>query len=266
MELLSIHWNIDPQLFPGSWIGVRWYGLLFASGFMIGFYVMRKMFRSESVPDEWLDKLLLYVMIGTVLGARLGHVFFYDWPYYKNHLDEILMVWKGGLASHGGIIGIITACYFYSKKARKKSLYWILDRLVIPTALGGALIRTGNFFNSEIIGTPSDLPWAVVFERVDMIPRHPSQMYEAICYLIIFFFLLNLFWKSNVKNRPGFLLGMFLTLVFSVRIVIEFLKENQVAFEEGMALNMGQWLSIPTVLIGLLLVFTSSGREKKAQA
>jgi prolipoprotein diacylglyceryl transferase len=262
MELLSFTWNADPQLFPGSWIGVRWYGLLFASGFMIGFYVMRKMFRSENVPDEWLDKLLLYVMVGTVLGARLGHVFFYDWAYYKDHLNEILMVWKGGLASHGGAIGIIIACYFYSKRVTHKSLYWILDRLVIPTALGGALIRLGNFFNSEIIGTPSDLPWAVVFERVDMIPRHPSQLYESICYLIIFFLLLYWYWKTDAKTKPGYLLGMFLTLVFSARIVVEFVKENQVAFEEGMNLNMGQWLSIPTVAIGLLLVFTSGNRRK----
>lgn len=261
MELLSFTWNVDPQLFPGSWIGVRWYGLLFAAGFMIGFYVMRKMFRSENVPDEWLDKLLLYVMIGTVLGARLGHVFFYDWPYYKDHLDEILMVWKGGLASHGGAIGIIIACYFYSKKVTGKSLYWILDRLVVPTALGGALIRMGNFFNSEIIGKPADVAWSVVFERVDMIPRHPAQLYESFSYLIIFFILLRMFWRTDAKEKPGYLLGMFLTLVFSVRIVVEFVKENQVAFEENMSLNMGQWLSIPTVAIGLILIFTSASRR-----
>ena len=250
----GILWDVNPVLLQlGNW-EVRWYGLLFALGFVFGIIIITKVFAREGVTREWVDSLFLFVVIGTVIGARLGHVFFYDWAYYKDHPGEIIKIWHGGLASHGGAIGITLALYIWSKRYSKRSLLWILDRVVIPTALGGAFIRLGNLMNSEIVGKPTEVPWAFTFVRNDMIPRHPSQLYEALAYLAIFVFLMYLYWKTNVGNRPGRLFGWFMTLIFGFRILIELTKENQVAFEDGMTLNMGQWLSIPLVAIGLFFM------------
>ena len=250
----GILWDVNPVLLQlGNW-EVRWYGLLFALGFVFGIIIITKVFAREGVTREWVDSLFLFVVIGTVIGARLGHVFFYDWAYYKDHPGEIIKIWHGGLASHGGAIGITLALYIWSKRYSKRSLLWILDRVVIPTALGGAFIRLGNLMNSEIVGKPTEVPWAFTFVRNDMIPRHPSQLYEALAYLAIFVFLMYLYWKTNVGNRPGRLFGWFMTLIFGFRILIELTKENQGAFDDGMTLNMGQWLSIPLVAIGLFFM------------
>jgi len=228
---------------------------LFALGFVFGIIIITRMFKSEGVKKEWVDSLFLYTVIGTVIGARLGHVFFYDWAYYKENLDEIFKIWHGGLASHGGVIGVFLALWLWSRKYSKKSVLWIIDRVVVPTALLSCLIRLGNLVNSEIIGKASNVPWAFTFTSVDSIPRHPSQLYEALAYLTIFGILMYLYWKTDIREKSGRLFGILMTLVFAFRFIIEFTKENQVAFEADIPLNMGQWLSVPFVLIGLFFWF-----------
>lgn len=226
-------------------------------------------FKKEKKDLRVLDRLALAVILGLVLGARLGHVLFYDPQYYLSHPIEILpfrvephFEFTGflGLASHGGVIGAIMALFVFNRKS-KTGFYWALDRLIIAGSLLGAFIRVGNFFNSEIIGTPTDMSWAVVFTRIDLIPRHPSQLYEAMSYLVIFFILYSL-WRSNKFNQSGFLTGIGLTLIFGQRILIEFFKEDQVAFEGDMLLNMGQILSIPIVIFGLFLMFSRLGNSR----
>lgn len=264
-HLAYIIWDFDPRLFPSLFesIGIepRWYGVLFATGFLLGFNLMKKMLKHENYPEEWMDSLLIYVMVGTIIGARLGHVFFYDWAYYSQHPGEILMTWKGGLASHGAVVGNITAIWLWSKFKAKMPVLWSLDRVVITIALAGSLIRLGNFLNSEIIGEPADVLWAVIFTRIDMVPRHPTQIYESIGYLLIFLFLHQSYWKKKKGQFKGWIFGWFLMLIFGFRFAIEFFKENQVAFEDGMSLNMGQWLSIPLVFIGAYFVWKSSDRK-----
>jgi len=251
----GIIWDFNPVLLQlGEW-EVRWYGLLFALGFVFGIIIVTRMFQKEGVNKDLVDSLFLFVVVGTVIGARLGHVFFYDWAFYKEHPGEIIKIWHGGLASHGGAIGIILALYIWSKKYSKRSVLWIFDRVVVPTALAGAFIRLGNLMNSEIIGKPAEIPWAFTFVSYDMTPRHPSQLYESLAYLGIFILLMFLYWRTNMGNKPGKLFGIFMSLIFGFRILIELTKENQVAFEDSMNMNMGQWLSIPLVIIGLFFVF-----------
>ncbi len=250
-----IHWNVNPEIFGLGFLSIRWYGLLFASGFLIGYYIAEKMMKSEGVDPKWIDSLFFYIIIATVVGARLGHVFFYGWDYYSQHPAEIIKVWHGGLASHGGAIGILIAMFIHSKVVTKRTMLWTLDRIVVPTALVAAFIRTGNLMNSEIYGIETTLPWGFIFERNgETIAKHPTQIYEALCYLVSFVVLMYLYWKTNSKNRPGLLLGAFFIFIFMARFFIEFIKEDQEAFEAGMSLNMGQWLSIPFVTIGVFLV------------
>lgn len=252
----GIIWNVDPVMFHiGNW-SVRWYGLLFALGFVTGIYIVSRMFKREGVKKELLDSMFLFVVIGTVIGARLGHVFFYDWAYYSKHPGEILKIWHGGLASHGGAVGIILMLWWWSKKYSKRSLLWALDKVVVPTALAGAFIRTGNLINSEIYGKPASVPWAFVFQKTDpeMLARHPTQIYEALAYLLIFAFMMYLYWKTDIRFKEGRIFGWFLVLVFGFRFFIEFLKENQSAFEAGMFINMGQILSIPLVIAGIVFI------------
>jgi prolipoprotein diacylglyceryl transferase len=259
--LLSILWDVKPEIFTIGSFSVRWYGLLFALGFLLGYYIVEKMFKKDGIKIEWLDKLFLYTMIATVVGARLGHVFFYGWEFYSQNPAEIIKVWRGGLASHGAAIGIIAALWFYSKKVSKKSILWILDYVVIPVALAGCFIRLGNLMNSEIIGIKTSVSWGFEFIRASIddpkAPRHPAQLYEAICYLISFGVLMFMYWKTDAKQRSGMIFGAFLVMIFTARFFIEFIKENQEAFEEGMALNMGQWLSIPFVLLGSYFVIVN---------
>jgi prolipoprotein diacylglyceryl transferase len=262
----AVTWNVDPEMFSIGALSVRYYGLLFAAGFLVGYYLLEKMFKREGIAPEWLDKIFIYVLVATVLGARLGHVFFYGWDYYSTHPAEILKVWHGGLASHGGAIGIVIAIWLYSRYVTKKSPIWALDRIVVPVALAGAMIRLGNLMNSEIIGRVTDVSWAFIFSRAEVadpsLPRHPSQLYEASMYLIVFAVLMYLYWKTEARNKQGLLFGVFLIGVFMARFVIEFVKENQEAFESTMTLNMGQILSIPFVLAGIWFIYNAVGRNK----
>ena len=256
-----ITWDFNPEIFTIGPITPRWYGLLFASGFLAGLFIVRKMFQEEKVPEEWLDKAFMYVVIGGVVGARLGHVFFYGWDYYSKHLLEIPAIWQGGLASHGGAIGILISVWLFSKFVSKKSMLWLLDKIVVPTALAGCFIRLGNFANSEIVGIPHDGPLAVLFVRatppLNEVARHPVQLYEAICYLLIFFVLFYTYWRTNRKEKPGFIFGLFLVLIFSARFWLENYKNSQGGLEEAVnnALTTGQLLSIPFVLVGLYYMF-----------
>jgi phosphatidylglycerol---prolipoprotein diacylglyceryl transferase len=274
--LLSIRWNVSPEFFSLGPISVRWYGLMFALGFLAGYQIMYKMFKFEKSNTEWLDKLFIYTIVATIVGARLGHVFFYGWSYYSQHLIEIVLpIAKGetgykfvgyqGLASHGGALGIVLAIYFYSKKVTKRSMLWTLDRLFIPTALVGAMIRTGNLMNSEIYGVATNLPWGFIFERNhETVAKHPTQIYEALGYLLLFASSMWIFFKSkDLKDRTGFLLGFGFTVMFLVRFLVEFIKEDQEAFEAGMALNMGQILSIPFVLGGIYLMYRALKRPPR---
>lgn len=259
--LLSIHWNANPELFSLGPISIRWYGMMFALGFLFGFSILTRMFKYEGSDPIWVEKLFVYVIIATIVGARLGHVFFYGWEYYSKHLIEIFLpIAKGengykfvgfqGLASHGGAFGIILAVWLFSKQVTKRPILWTLDRLIVPIALVGAMIRTGNLMNSEIYGVATNLPWGFIFDRNnETIAKHPTMIYEALCYLITFGILMYCYYKKkNLKDRTGFLTGVFFIGVFLTRFLIEFIKEDQEAFESGMALNMGQILSIPFVL------------------
>lgn len=264
-SFLNIYWNINPEIFRIGGFAIRYYSLMFAAAFLLSYVVLSKIYKRENVSIHLLDKLTIFIVVGTLIGARLGQVFFYEFGYYKQHLLEIILPfsikqgnfeWTGyqGLASHGGAIGILIALAWYCKKY-KQSFLWVIDRLVIVVALSGFFIRTGNLFNSEIIGKPTNLPWAFIFERVDFIPRHPAQLYEAICYLIIFFVLWNIYNKQGSQLKQSFLFGLFLVLVFSVRFLMEFLKENQEVFENALPINMGQILSIPFIIVGFYFFF-----------
>jgi len=252
MTLSYITWNVSPEMFSIGPITLRWYGLLFAMSFVIGYIIMQRMFAKENLPITLLDQLATYMIIATVVGARLGHVLFYEPASYLKHPLDILKIWEGGLASHGAAIGIMIALYFFARRNHKPYL-WAFDRVVIVVALAGFFIRTGNLMNSEIFGKPTDLPWAFIFSRVSDIPRHPTQIYEGLCYLATFFFLLNYYYKKNGNPRTGSVFGMFLILIFGVRILIEFLKEPQVGFENNLTFNMGQMLSVPFVILGIYL-------------
>ena len=257
MVIGFITWNVNPEIINLGFIAPRWYGLLFASTFLVGYVIMQKFFKKEGVPDKVLDTLTTYMLVATVIGARLGHVFFYEPAYYLANPIEIFYVWEGGLASHGAAIGILIALYIFAKR-EKRDYLWTVDRVVIVTALGGMLIRLGNLMNSEIYGHITDLPWGFIFVRDGMTdPRHPTQIYEAFSYLLIFIYLIYYYYKKDAKTANGYLLGMFLIIVFGMRFFIEFVKEDQVAFENGMMLNMGQLLSIPAVLGGAYLVWRS---------
>ncbi len=254
MVLEYINWDVNPEIIRIGRFAIRWYGLLFASAFFFGYLIMAKFFKIEKIRTEILDKLTIYMALGTIIGARLGHCFFYEPSWYLSHPIEVLQVWKGGLASHGAAIGILAALYLFSKKT-KKSFLWVLDRIVVVVALSGLFIRIGNLMNSEIYGIETNLPWGFVFlHNGETVPKHPTQIYEGLSYFLIFVLLYLIYVKNEGKVRHGLLSGLFLILVFTARFFIEFVKENQVDFEAGMTLNMGQWLSIPFVLLGLGLL------------
>lgn len=271
-----LNWNVDPVIvmitdsFP-----LKYYGALFASGLLLGYYIVRNIYKKEKQPLDNLDSLLVYVIVGTILGARLGHCFFYEPDYFFKHPIEILLpiqkiggVYKfvgfQGLASHGGTIGVLIAIVLYCKKY-KVNFLWLLDRMAIGVPVTAAFIRLGNFMNSEIYGKPTNGNWGVVFQRDDLIPRHPTQLYEAFSYLLIFAILFWMYKSEKIKQASGLLFGTFLTLLFLARFLIEFFKENQESFENSMLINMGQILSIPFILIGLTLIVWKS-KEKKEHA
>jgi len=255
MILSYIFWNVSPEIIKLGPISLRWYGLLFASGFVFGYLILTKVYKLEKKPQTDLEQLSIYVILGTVIGARLGHCLFYDPVHYLANPFEMLKVWEGGLASHGAAIGIIISIYLVVKKQKDKTMLWILDRVVIVVALAAVLIRLGNLFNSEIIGKATDVPWAFIFARVDDVPRHPAQLYEAIFYLISFIILYFVYYKTERKSKQGFIFGLFLVLIFGFRFFVEFLKVEQSPFEKGMILDMGQLLSIPFVIGGLYFMY-----------
>lgn len=258
-------WDVSPEIFSFWIITIRWYSLMFMLSFVAGIFIFKWIYKREGKPEKDLDELLLYMLVGTIVGARLGHCLFYDPVYYLSNPLKILHVWEGGLASHGAAIGILLALHLFTKKRRNYTFLWMVDRIVITVALAGCFIRLGNLFNSEIIGKPADVPWAVVYTRVDMIPRHPTQIYEALAYLTIFIVLFLIYKKKGARSEPGLLFGIFLIGVFGFRIFVEQFKENQVGFEEELALNMGQILSIPLVIAGIYLVYralTSTSEQK----
>ena len=266
--LSYITWNVNPVLID-SFVTVRWYGLMFAIGFWIGFNIVAKMFKHEGAPERWLGILLIWVGAGTVIGARLGHVFFYAWDYYSLHPWKILATWEGGLASHGGAIGVIIAVILFSIFTTKRNPLWTFDRLVPAIALVGALIRIGNLMNSEIFGHETTLPWGFMFVRssewhamYEGVACHPTQIYEALCYAALFGLLMWMYWKKNAEERPGLIFGTFLVGIFLPRFFIEFIKNDQEAFEATMTLNMGQCLSIPFVILGIALIIYAMNRPK----
>lgn len=281
MHFLSINWNPSETLVDLGFIEIRYYSLMFIIAFSLGYFIMKKIFLHEKIKLEYLDSLLMYVVIATLLGARLGEVFFYSWDYYQHHLIEILLPIKedpnaalfgfikgykftgfSGLASHGAAIGIITAMILYRRKYKYKTTLWILDRVVIPVASGGVFVRLGNFFNSEIVGKYTGTDYGVVFlGRNETLPRHPSQLYEAFCYIFVFLILWYTYWKTDKKDKVGYIFGLFLVLLWSVRFFVEFVKIAQVETRNDWLLTTGQWLSIPLVLAGFYFMF----RKTKSQ-
>ncbi len=262
-----INWNLDPVIY---WITdtfpLKYYGLFFMIGLLLAHYVVKRIYIKEYIPIENLEKLFIYIVIGIILGARLGHCLFYDPSYYFQNPLEILLPIKKmgdsyqfigfqGLASHGGTIGALIAIGIYCKK-HKTNFLWVLDRIAIGGPIVAAFIRFGNFMNSEIYGKPTNGNWGVIFQRDDLIPRHPTQLYEAFSYLLIFGVLMLTYKKRAKEKSNGLIIGVLLVLVFSARFIIEFFKENQVGFEDGMLINMGQILSIPFIITGLVLIFT----------
>ncbi|CAM4061410.1 prolipoprotein diacylglyceryl transferase [Shewanella aquimarina] len=246
-------WNMDPVLVSFMGLTIHWYGVLFASAIFAGFQVMKRIYVREGLDVESLDNLLIYCVIGIVVGARLAHVLFYEPSYYFAHPAKILAIWEGGLASHGGGLGAILALYYYHRKMKLPFLF-LLDRLAIATAIFGFFVRMANFVNSEILGVPSDKPWAIVFERVDMLPRHPAQLYEALAYLSIFIALWAIYKTTEMKQKQGALFGLFLVWVFSARFAIEFVKVKQAAYAQDWTMSAGQMLSIPFLLVGVFLL------------
>ena len=295
---LSIVWNPSEGIDLGFFM-IRYYSLMFVIAFGLGWYIMKKIFENENESLEKLDSLFIWTVLATLLGARLGHVFFYDWEYYRNHLLEILLPFRfeptfeftgfQGLASHGAAIAIIVTMYYFSKNIMKRPLLWVLDRVVIPVASGAIFVRIGNFFNSEIVGIETKSPFGIQFIRdhfsareavlktqlaspkeayhaiatnpqfsalLQEVPaKHPAQLYESLCYIFVFAILLFLYWKTNVKEKLGFLFGLFLVLLWSVRFVVENVKESQGGFGDTLGLfSTGQWLSIPFIIIGFYFV------------
>jgi phosphatidylglycerol:prolipoprotein diacylglycerol transferase len=269
MYFTKIDWAPSETLFKIGSFGIHYYSLMFIIAFGLGYYLMKKIFDEEKISLEYLESLFIYMVLSILLGARLGDVFFYSWDYYQDHLLEILLPIRDtpngytftgfrGLASHGAVIGSLIGLYLYKRKFKERSLFWLLDRVTIPVAVGASFVRLGNFFNSEIVGKYSNSNFGVVFlNRGENLPRHPAQLYEALGYLILFFILRQVY-RTEKKKQEGYLIGLFFVGMFTIRFLIEFIKESQGGFEEILGLlSTGQWLSIPFVLFGILLMFRS---------
>lgn len=269
MYFTKIDWAPSETLFKIGSFGIHYYSLMFIIAFGLGYYLIKKIFDEEKISLEYLESLFIYMVLSILLGARLGDVFFYSWDYYQDHLLEILLPIRDtpngytftgfrGLASHGAVIGSLLGLYLYKRKFKERSLFWLLDRVTIPVAVGASFVRLGNFFNSEIVGKYSNSNFGVVFlNRGENLPRHPAQLYEAVGYLILFFILRQVY-RTEKKKREGYLIGLFFIGMFTIRFLIEFIKESQGGFEEILGLlSTGQWLSIPFVLFGILLMFRS---------
>ena len=278
--LMYITWDVNPELFTIFGREIRWYGLLWVIGLIVAVYIVQRIFDKEKLPQKWFDSLFIYMMLGIILGARLGHCLFYEPAYYLANPLKILYIWEGGLASHGGVLGIIIAVWLYSKKVTKKSMLWTFDRVIVPTGFTAAFIRLGNLMNHEIYGGPTSEPWG--FRFIDNLPQwmagappiftepsHPTQIYEAIVYFIVFAITMYLFWKTDAKKKQGLLLGIAMIIIFASRFFIEYIKEVQVESEilmrESTGLILGQWLSIPFVLWGIWLIWNSMRKSKETE-
>ena len=270
-----IHWNPDPEIVNIFGFSIRYYGLLFVTGLVLSLYVLGWIFKKENIPSKNLERLSIYGMIGILAGARLGHCLFYEPSYFLAHPLEMFLPIRflpeggikftgyQGLASHGGALGLLVALYFYSRKT-KHSLIDTIDLIAVVAGLGCGFIRLANLMNSEIIGKPSTVSWSFIFERIDNLPRHPAQLYEAISYFLIFAIMLLLYKTKRENFRSGSFFGLVLVLIFIARFLIEFLKENQVGFEEGMRFNMGQLLSLPYIFVGIgFLIYGMSKTKRK---
>ncbi|PKP39212.1 MAG: prolipoprotein diacylglyceryl transferase [Bacteroidetes bacterium HGW-Bacteroidetes-15] len=264
MLINYIVWNVDPEIFSIGPLSIRYYGVLWALSFLLGYLLFEKFVKKEGLPEGYLDTLTIYMAVGTIAGARLGHCLFYEPAHYLANPLDILKIWEGGLASHGAAIGIILALYLFSRKTKRPTIY-ILDRIAITVALAGVLIRLGNLMNSEIYGIETNLPWGFIFKQDrQVVPMHPTQIYEALAYLVGFVVLLFIYNKANSKPKPGLLFGLFLIFIFATRFLIEFIKQPQVDFEKDMILNMGQWLSIPFVIVGVGFIVWSMLKRDNA--
>lgn len=267
--LVVVTWTVDPIIFQSGGLRLGWYGVLFAVGLIVfGGTILSKMWKHENLTEKSFNQLVFYVLIATIVGARLGHCLFYEPSYYLANPVEILKTWEGGLASHGGVIGIMIAIWIYSKKVSHQSMLWTFDRLCVPVGLVAAMIRLGNLMNHEIYGHATDLPWGFRFienihqwqagaEPIFSAPSHPTQLYEAAIYLLVFAVCMWLYWKRDAQKREGLIFGVAMVMIFVGRFLVEFVKNDQVGFEEGMTLNMGQWLSIPFVIIGIASIVYS---------
>jgi phosphatidylglycerol:prolipoprotein diacylglycerol transferase len=308
IHALNIVWNPSEGIDLGFFM-IRYYSLMFVIAFGLGWYIMKQIFERENEPIDKLDSLFIWTVLATLIGARLGHVLFYDWEYYRNHISEIFLPFRfspnfeftgyQGLASHGAAISIIIAMYYYSKKVLKRPLLWILDRVVLPVASGAIFVRLGNFFNSEIIGKETDSVFGIRFlhdyfsksdavnktqianpkdaytaiatdpkfaDLLAQVPvKHPTQLYEGFCYIFVFAILYYLYWKTNASQKPGFLFGLFLVLLFVVRFIVEFVKESQGGFENALGVfSTGQWLSIPFIIVGAYFMITANKKALKS--
>ena len=264
-----VTWTVDPIIFQSGGLRLGWYGVLFAVGLIVfGGTILSKMWKHENLTEKSFNQLVFYVLIATIVGARLGHCLFYEPKYYLANPIEILKTWEGGLASHGGVIGIMIAIWIYSKKVSHQSMLWTFDRLCVPVGLVAAMIRLGNLMNHEIYGHATDLPWGFRFienihqwqagaEPIFSAPSHPTQLYEAALYLLVFAVCMWLYWKRDAQKREGLIFGVAMVMIFVGRFLVEFVKNDQVGFEEGMTLNMGQWLSVPFVIIGIASIVYS---------
>jgi phosphatidylglycerol---prolipoprotein diacylglyceryl transferase len=274
MIALYINWDFNPEIINILGFALKYYGLLFASGLLLSMWILKGVFKTENLKDSAHEALFIYGILGIFIGARLGHCLFYDFDYYSKNILEIILPIKktiigeykfigyAGLASHGGTIGLIVSLYLYSKKYKIEYLK-ILDLIAIVAPLGATFIRLANLMNSEMIGNPTTMPWAFVFKQVDNIPRHPAQLYEAISYFFIFLIIFIIYKTQSIKLGSGFYFGLAITLIFTMRILIEFVKINQVEFEDGMKLNMGQILSIPFIIIGLYFILKNFKPKEK---
>lgn len=276
--LSFITWDVNPELFTIFGREIRWYGLLWVIGLIVAVYIVQRIFDREKLPEKWFDSLFVYMMLGIILGARLGHCLFYEPAYYLANPLEILKIWEGGLASHGGVAGIIIAVWLYSKKVTKKSMIWTFDRVIVPTGFTSAMIRLGNLMNHEIYGGSTSQPWGFRFiENINAWkagappvfsePSHPTQIYEALIYFLVFAVTMYLFWKTDAKKKQGLLIGIAMIMIFLSRFFIEYLKNVQVASEiamrESTGLILGQWLSIPFVVWGIWLVWNAFRKSKE---
>jgi len=258
---LLIHWNVDPEAFSIGPLTVRWYGLLYGCAFIASYHAFKELLKFDKMPDDYAYDALMYMIVGTIIGARFGDCFFYHPAYYLQNPLEIFAVWRGGLSSHGGACGILVALYLLSRKT-KKTYIWTLDRVVIVIGVAGFFIRMGNLMNSEIYGHVTNLPWGFVFERNrETEAKHPTQIYEALYYALTYMTLRFVYRKSGNRPRPFLMFGMFLLMVFVFRFCIEFIKNPQEDYELDMMFNMGQWLSAPFIILGVAMMTVACLRK-----